>query len=204
MLVKGSAAAKQKMANLRAKKNTVKKPIINKTNNLITKTKMATRRRIVRRAPVRRPVRRRRISGMGSSNVIMTIAGLAGGAILARIASNVITKAKPDLNMKLIAAAQIGLGIYLPKLLKSQLGKDLGAGMISAGGVGLVTSLGVIKGIDVVSGINDEITDDYFSTYIDNLNTDADMSDELSDLESSMNGIDVVSGIGDMESEYNY
>jgi hypothetical protein len=203
MLVKGSVAAKKKMANLRAKKNIIKKPILKKTNNLTTQTKMATRRRIVRRVPVRRPVRRRRISGMGSSNVLMTIAGLAGGAILARIASNVITKAKPDLNLKLIAAAQIGLGIYLPKILKSQLGKDLGAGMISAGGVGLVTSLGVIKGIDVVSGVDDAITEDYFSTYIDNLNPDT-QNDELSNLDSSMNGIDVVSGIGDMDSEYNY
>ena len=85
------------------------------------------RRTTTRRTPVRKaPVRRRRISGVGKSNVIMSIAGLAGGAILARLANNIILKAKPDLNSKIINAAQIGLGIYLPKLVKSQLGKDLG------------------------------------------------------------------------------
>jgi len=163
---------------------------------------MATRRRTTRRPAVRRTTtRRRRISGIGSSNPIMQIAGLAGGAILARVANNLILKAKPDLNSKIINAAQIGLGIYLPKLIKSQLGKDLGAGMISAGGLGLVTSLGVIKGIDVVSGVEDYNNEDMLTANIEDFEGGA---HELSDLDASMNGIDVVSGIGDMDTEYAY
>lgn len=116
------------------------------------------RRRTTRKAPVRRtPVRRRaRISGVKGSNVIMQIGGLVGGAILARVANNLILKAKPDLNSKIINIAQIGLGVYLPKMIKSELGKNLGAGMIATGGVGLATSFGVINGIDVVSGVDDD------------------------------------------------
>lgn len=160
---------------------------------------MATRRRTTRKMTTRRaPVRRRRISGVGKSNTIMQIAGLAGGAILARLANNLILKAKPDLNGKIINAAQIGLGVYLPKFLKSQLGKDLGAGMIAAGGLGLVTSLGVINGIDVISG---NMEDQFIEMEINGI----DDADEFSqDFESSMNGIDVVSGVNDLDSEYNY
>jgi hypothetical protein len=159
---------------------------------------MATRLKTTRRTPARKtPVRRRRISGVGKSNSIMQIAGLAGGAILARLANNLILKAKPDLNGKIINAAQIGLGIYLPKLLKSQLGKDLGAGMIAAGGLGLVTSFGIINGIDVVSGVMD---DQFIEMEINGI----DENDFSEDFESSMNGIDVVSGINNLDSEYNY
>jgi hypothetical protein len=161
---------------------------------------MATRRRTTRKMTTRRaPVRRRRISGVGKSNPIMQIAGLAGGAILARLANNLILKAKPDLNGKIINAAQIGLGVYLPKFLKSQLGKDLGAGMIAAGGLGLVTSFGVINGIDVISGMENE--DQFIEMEINGI----DDADEFSqDFESSMNGIDIVSGVNDLDSEYNY
>lgn len=116
-------------------------------------------RRRTRKAPVRRTATRRRsrISGVKGSNVIMQIGGLVGGALLARVANNLILKAKPDLNTKIINIAQIGLGVYLPKMIKSELGKNLGAGMIATGGVGLATSFGVINGIDVVSGVDDEM-----------------------------------------------
>lgn len=153
-----------------------------------------------RKTPVRKaPVRRRRISGVGKSNVIMSIAGLAGGAILARLANNLILKAKPDLNSKIINAAQIGLGIYLPKLVKSQLGKDLGSGMIAAGGLGLATSLGVINGIDMVSGVNDEFVEMEISGMDDNLETISGYGDDF-----GITGIDTVSGMDDIDDEYNY
>jgi hypothetical protein len=158
---------------------------------------MATRRkttRTVRKAPIRR----RRISGVGKSNTIMQIAGLAGGAVLARLANNLILKAKPDLNSKLINAAQIGLGVYLPKLIKSSLGKDLGAGMIAAGGLGLVTSFGVINGIDVISGMEEDQFVEMTVSGID--------EDEISGYgdEYGITGLDVVSGIDDMQDDYNY
>jgi hypothetical protein len=163
------------------------------------------RRTTTRRSPARKaPVRRRRISGVGKSNVIMSIAGLAGGAILARLANNIILKAKPDLNSKIINAAQIGLGIYLPKLVKSQLGKDLGSGMIAAGGLGLATSLGVINGIDMVSGVNDEFVEMEISGMDDNLTTIAGYGDSEYGDDFGLGQIDMVSGVNDLDDEYNY
>jgi hypothetical protein len=138
------------------------------------------------------------MSGVGKSNVIMQVAGLAGGAVLARLANNLILKAKPDLNSKIINAAQIGLGIYLPKLVKSQLGKDLGNGMIAAGGLGLVTSLGVINGIDVISGMED----DQFVEMTISGDDDIDSINGYGE-DFGMSGIDVVSGINDFDEDYN-
>ena len=156
------------------------------------------RRKPVTRKVTRRPIRRR-MSGVGASSPVMQVAGLIGGAILARVASNVITKAKPDLNSKIINAAQIGLGLYMPKLIKSQLGKDLGNGMIAAGGLGLVTSLGVINGIDVISGMEDQ---EFIEMTVNGIEDNTEI-----DFEDSLNGIDVVSGIDDDnfdENDYNY
>lgn len=158
------------------------------------------RRRTARRTPVRKTTpRRRRISGVGKSNVIMQIAGLAGGAILARVANNLILKAKPDLNSKIINVAQIGLGIYLPKMVKSALGKDLGAGMIAAGGLGLATSFGVINGIDEISGVDDMMEVQVAGT--DDLQVISGYGEDFG-FSDTMNGLDVVSGIGEDESYY--
>lgn len=164
------------------------------------------RRKTTRRATsTRRPAPiRRRISGV-KSNPIMKIAGLAGGAILARLANNLILKAKPDLNGKIINAAQIGLGIYLPKLVKSELGKDLGAGMIAAGGLGLATSLGVINGIDVVSGMevvsgtDDEMVELAINGYEDSEDVVAGF-----DYGQSFGGLDAVSGIDEDDISIEY
>lgn len=154
-----------------------------------------------RKAPVRKaPVRRRRISGVGKSNVVMTIAGLAGGAILARLANNLILKAKPDLNSKIINAAQIGLGIYLPKMVKSQLGKDLGSGMIAAGGLGLATSFGVINGIDVISGVNEDFIEMQVNGLDDNFETISGGYGQ----DFGMSGLDIVSGVDNFENELEY
>lgn len=155
------------------------------------------RRRTTRRTPVRKaaPRRRRRISGVGSSNVVMQIAGLAGGAILARVANNLILKAKPDLNGKIINAAQIGLGIYLPKFIKSQLGKDLGSGMIAAGGLGLATSFGVIGEIDEMSGTGDDMMEIAVSG-TDNLEVISGYGEDFG-FSDSMSGLDVVNGVDD-------
>lgn len=156
------------------------------------------RRKTVRRAPVRRaPVRRRkaRVNGINTSNVLMQVVGLAGGSILARVANNLILKAKPDLNAKLISIAQIGLGVYLPTLVKSDLGKNLGAGMVAIGGVGLVTSFGIINGIDVISGDDDDEMMEVMVSGTDDLEVISGMEDDFSF--DSVGDLDVINGMED-------
>jgi hypothetical protein len=92
--------------------------------------------------------RRRRVSGVntaGLQRAAMVVAGFAAG----KLASNAIdsfTKSKP-LDPKIKGAILFVAGQFLvPKVLKSQLGQDLGLGMSVAGGSALLSALG-IKGL---------------------------------------------------------
>jgi len=103
------------------------------------------RRRKRSAAPKRR---RRSMSGVaGSKNVLMTVAGIAGGAIAARLIGNYAGKMGGGLNPKIVAAGQVALGVFFPKLVKGKLGQDLGAGMVGVGGLSLAQSFGIISGI---------------------------------------------------------
>ena len=93
--------------------------------------------------------RRRRVSGIGKldvGGVLMDVAGLVGGAIIAREASNIVLKQFPGTSPLIIGIGQIGAGVLLPRLLKSKLGQDLGNGMVAFGGQVVAVNLGVISG----------------------------------------------------------
>lgn len=79
--------------------------------------------------------RRRRMGAIGGSNVT-NVLGIVGGAIAARM---VVSKVLPNVDTKIKNAGVIALGVFMPKLLKGDLGKALGNGMIAVGGAGLVT-----------------------------------------------------------------
>jgi hypothetical protein len=104
------------------------------------------RRRKRSAAPKRR--RRRSVGAVASSkNVLMTVAGIAGGAIAARLIGNYAGKMGGGLNPKIVSAGQVALGIFFPKFVKGKLGQDLGAGMVAVGGLSLAQSFGIISGI---------------------------------------------------------
>jgi hypothetical protein len=76
---------------------------------------------------------------------VMGFVGVIAGAVAAQFLGKAIDKALPatmeDKTKKLIdGAAPIALGLFMPKIIKSNLGKNLGTGMIAAGGLKLVQS----------------------------------------------------------------
>jgi len=88
--------------------------------------------------------RRHTMGGIKSSG--MTVLGIIGGSILgyqvAKIAKSSVPATTSATTTNYIAnGIPLALGIFMPKILKSELGKNLGAGMIAAGGVGLVNSV---------------------------------------------------------------
>jgi hypothetical protein len=92
--------------------------------------------------------RRRKMSGTGGGQ-IMDAAGMIGGAVVARLLTT--TDKIPFLttvDSKVKNAGVLALGYFFPKLVKSPIGKSIGAGMITAGGLGLVQSFGVIGAMD--------------------------------------------------------
>jgi hypothetical protein len=106
-----------------------------------------------RKKTSKKRVTRRRSKRMGAVNMaggltsaLFTIAG----GVAARFVSNTINGTNLDASYKgyVAAAAPIAVGLFLPKFLKNDMGKALGTGMIAVGGLELVQSTGVLKGID--------------------------------------------------------
>jgi len=100
---------------------------------------------MARRKTTRKKTTRRRSSkrGMGAINVqstLMTIGGVLGGVAIAGYLNKTVLS---NMNSKVQIGAPIGLGAVMPMLLKSELGKNLGLGMIAYGGSKLLTSFGL-------------------------------------------------------------
>jgi len=90
------------------------------------------------------------ISG-GMSTALFTILG----GVAARFVTNSLnsTTAIPDSYKKYVAAgAPILAGYFLPKFVKSEIGKNLGTGMIAVGGLELVQASGALAGLPIVAG----------------------------------------------------
>jgi hypothetical protein len=100
---------------------------------------------MARRKTTRRKTttRRRSKKGMGAINVqstLMSIGGvMAGVAVAGYLNKSVLS----NMNRNVQIGAPIGLGAVFPMLLKSELGKNIGLGMIAYGGSKLLTSFGL-------------------------------------------------------------
>jgi hypothetical protein len=92
------------------------------------------------------------MSGTGGSILASSLTGIAGG-ILGQIASNFVSKSLSTSTMSastkgyISSLTPVAVGLMLPKVVKSQTGKNLGTGMIIVGGVKLLQSTGIISGI---------------------------------------------------------
>jgi len=94
----------------------------------------------------KRSVRRRRSSMAAASGAVMNAVGIVAGAAIGRIVAN---KLLPNLDSKIKNAGVIAIGaIVFPKLVKGPLGASIGAGMVAAGGIGLLSDFQVIGAIE--------------------------------------------------------
>ena len=99
---------------------------------------------------------RRRSKRMGAVNMaggltsaLFTIAG----GVAARFVSNTIngTTLNDSYKKYVASVAPIAVGLFLPKFIKSDIGKSIGNGMIVVGGLGLVQSTGVLSGMPMIA-----------------------------------------------------
>jgi hypothetical protein len=126
--------------------------------------------------------RRSRVGAIKGGN-ITSILGIVAGAVAGRL---VAKKVLPNVDEKIKNAGVIALGAFgMPMILKSELGKAIGNGMIASGGAGLLGSfipaiagveedflefpvqvgevdddISVISGDDVMAGANDVMAGD--------------------------------------------
>jgi len=103
------------------------------------------RRRKKKAAPRRR--RSSRKMGAIGKSFLMDAVGLVAGAAAARVLTS-SSKILPDLDPKIKAGAVIAIGAFFPKLVKGSIGANMGAGMVAAGGLGLLQATNVLGQID--------------------------------------------------------
>ena len=90
----------------------------------------------------------KRLGAAGKSGITNALFTIVGG-VAARFVSNTINGTTLDASYKgyVAAAAPIAVGLFLPRFIKSEMGKALGTGMIAVGGLELVQSTGVLAGV---------------------------------------------------------
>ncbi len=93
--------------------------------------------------------KRRRKVGAAGGGQIMEAVGLIGGAAIARLLTTTDKIAfLSTIDPKIKNVGVLAIGYFFPKLVKAPIGKSIGAGMITAGGLGLLQSTGVIGAMD--------------------------------------------------------
>lgn len=90
-----------------------------------------------KRKTSRRKSSRRRMGAVGKANIQATL-GIIAGAVAGRL---VAKKLLPNVDERIKNAGVVVLGAAVfPRLIKGELGKAIGNGMVAAGGAGLVGS----------------------------------------------------------------
>lgn len=112
---------------------------------------MARRKKHTKKHATRRRSKRMGAVSMkgGLSSALFTIAG----GVAARFVSNTIngTTLNDSYKKYVASVAPIAVGLFLPKFIKSDIGKSIGNGMIAVGGLGLVQSTGVLSGMPMIA-----------------------------------------------------
>jgi len=112
---------------------------------------MARRKKTSKKRVTRRRSKRMGAVSMkgGLSSALFTIVG----GVAARFVSNTIngTTLNDSYKKYVASVAPIAVGLFLPKFIKSDIGKALGNGMIAVGGLGLVQSTGVLSGMPMIA-----------------------------------------------------
>ena len=90
-----------------------------------------------RRKSTKRRAGRRRMGAIGKKANIAAALGIIAGAVIGKKVAGFI----PVGDERIKNAAVLGIGLAFPMILKGDLGKSIGNGMIAAGGAGLVGQL---------------------------------------------------------------
>jgi hypothetical protein len=103
---------------------------------------MARKRKTSRRTSRRRGRRMGAIKGGAMTSALGIIAGAVAGKL-------VVSKLLPNVDDKIKSAGVVALGFVFPNLIKGDMGKAIGNGMIAAGGASLVGSF--VPGLGAVN-----------------------------------------------------
>lgn len=106
---------------------------------------MATKKK-KKNHPARRRSRHRRMGAVNLQGIGMKVGGIAAAAFVDNLARKNFT----SINPKILAIAEIGAGVFLPKFIKGPLGEGIADGLIAVGTISLLKSFSVISGVGAV------------------------------------------------------
>jgi len=98
------------------------------------------RRKSTKKTTRRRSTRRRGIGAVNIASSLTSVAGILGGVALAGYANKLLLSRQSQMVQKI---APIALGIITPMVVKSELGRNLGNGMIAYGGAKVLQGFGL-------------------------------------------------------------
>lgn len=90
--------------------------------------------------------RSRRVGAIGKG-FFMDALGLIAGAAAGRVLTS-SGKILPNLDPRIKSAGVVAIGAFFPTILKGDLGKSIGSGMVAAGGLGLLQATNVLGAVD--------------------------------------------------------
>jgi hypothetical protein len=93
----------------------------------------------------RRTTRRRGIGAVNPADMLTSIGGVLAGVAIAGYANKLLLSSQSQMIQKV---APLALGIITPMVIKSELGKNIGNGMIAYGGAKILQGFG-LAGDDV-------------------------------------------------------
>jgi hypothetical protein len=100
------------------------------------------------------PKRRKKIGAVGMKGInVMGAVTLIAGAVAGRYLVKAVNIPNMNIKDEVKNAVVIAAGLFLPRFVKSETGKQIGAGMVAAGGIGLASSL-----IPKIAGIEDTLS----------------------------------------------
>jgi hypothetical protein len=105
---------------------------------------MATKKK--KKKTSRRRSSHARMGAVNIQGIGMKVGGIAAAAFVDNLARKNFTSLSP----KILAIAEIGAGVFLPRFIKGPLGEGIADGLIAVGTISLLKSFSVISGVGAV------------------------------------------------------
>ena len=156
-----------------------------------------------KRSPQKRTSRRRRsVRGVDMNNILMSFGGVLAGVAAAGYANKLVLK---NQSKTIQSMAPIALGVLLPMVIKSDIGKYAGLGMFAYGGIKILQNagLGEIAGLGDDDGQTITISGDDLSTISGDLTSIAGGYDN-DEFAMAGNDEDFAMAGNDDDEEYNF
>jgi hypothetical protein len=105
-----------------------------------------------RRKTHHRRTRRHRVGAVNMKSLGTKVLGTAAGAFLARTLYNMGVKQFPTMKPAYLGLGLVGIGAFIPKFVRSEIGQSVGEGVIAIGSLSALQGFGLLSGVGAIPG----------------------------------------------------